>query len=51
MIGIDPGFRIAEEGELKLLKQDVLDELLEERYAQEGSGLSGIRREVRYGKE
>ena len=35
VIGIDPGFRIAEEGELKLLKQDVMDELLEERYAQE----------------
>lgn len=35
VIGIDPGFRIAEEGELKLLKQDVLDELLEERYAQD----------------
>ena len=34
MIGIDPGFRIAEEGELKLLKQDVLEELLEECYAQ-----------------
>ena len=29
VIGIDPGFRIAEEGELKLLKQDVLEELLE----------------------
>ena len=34
VIGIDPGFRIAEEGELKLLKQDVLEELLEERYAE-----------------
>ena len=33
VIGIDPGFRIAEEGELKLLKQDVLEELLEESYA------------------
>jgi len=38
VLGIDPGFRIAEEGELKLLKQDVLDELLEERYAQEDPG-------------
>lgn len=36
VIGIDPGFRIAEEGELKLLKQDVLDELLEDCY-EEGS--------------
>lgn len=31
-IDLDPGFRIGEEGELKLLKQDVLDELLEEEY-------------------
>ena len=38
VIGIDPGFRIGEEGELKLLKQDVLDELLEERYAQADPG-------------
>ena len=29
-IDIDPGFRIGEEGELKLLKHDVLSELLEE---------------------
>lgn len=33
VIDIDPGFRIAEEGELKLLKQDVLRELLEACYA------------------
>lgn len=32
VLDIDPGFRIAEEGELKLLKQDVLDELLEACY-------------------
>ncbi|MCM1126317.1 MAG: UvrD-helicase domain-containing protein [Lachnospiraceae bacterium] len=31
-IGLDPGFRIADEGELTLLKQDVLAELLEEQY-------------------
>lgn len=35
VIDLDPGFRIGEEGELKLLKKDVLDELLEECYAQE----------------
>ena len=29
-IGLDPGFRVADEGELKLLKEEVLDELLEE---------------------
>ena len=33
VIGIDPGFRVAEEGELKLLGQDVLEELLEQCYA------------------
>ena len=31
-IGLDPGFRVADEGELKLLKQDVMAELLEEQY-------------------
>lgn len=32
VIDLDPGFRIGEEGELKLLCHDVLDELLEDRY-------------------
>ena len=32
VIDLDPGFRIGEEGELKLLRHDVLDELLENRY-------------------
>ncbi len=31
-IDLDPGFRIGEEGELKLLKKDVLDALLEREY-------------------
>ena len=31
-IGLDPGFRIADEGELKLLKKDVMNALLEEAY-------------------
>ena len=31
-IGLDPGFRIADEGELKLLKKDTMAELLEEAY-------------------
>lgn len=35
-IDIDPGFRIGEEGELKLLRHDVLEEMLEGKY-QEGS--------------
>ena len=33
-IDIDPGFRVGEEGELKLLRQDVLREVLEEKYQQ-----------------
>ncbi|MGN1148040.1 MAG: helicase-exonuclease AddAB subunit AddA [Lachnospiraceae bacterium] len=32
-IGLDPAFRVADEGELELLKQDVLAELLEEHFA------------------
>lgn len=35
-IDLDPGFRVAEEGELKLVKADVVEELLEEKY-EEGS--------------
>ncbi len=35
-IGLDPAFRIADEGEVRLMQQDVLKELLEESYA-EGS--------------
>lgn len=31
-IGLDPGFRIADEGELKLLKKDVMTSFLEEKY-------------------
>ncbi len=34
VLDMDPGFRIADEGELKLLKQDVLEELLEACYEQ-----------------
>ncbi len=32
-IGLDPAFRVADEGEIKLMKQDVLTELLEESFA------------------
>ena len=32
VIDLDPSFRIGEEGELKLLERDVLQELLEEKY-------------------
>lgn len=33
VIGLDPAFRVADEGELKLLEQEVLGSLLEEKYA------------------
>ena len=33
-IDLDPGFRVAEEGELTLLMQDVMEEFLEEKYAE-----------------
>lgn len=44
-IGLDPGFRVADEGELKLMKQDVLTELLEESY---GEGTEEFRDCVEY---
>jgi len=31
-IGLDPGYRVADEGEIKLMQQDVMAELLEEEY-------------------
>ena len=34
-IGLDPAFRIADEGEIKLMQQDVLGELMEDSYASE----------------
>ncbi len=34
-IGLDPAFRVADEGEIKLLQQDVLQDMLEEAYASE----------------
>lgn len=42
-IDLDPGFRVADEGELKLLQQDVLDEMLEEEYV---GGTDAFRRFV-----
>lgn len=32
-LGLDPGFRVADEGELKLLQKDTLAEMLEQEYA------------------
>lgn len=39
-IGLDPDFRVADEGEVRLLKRDVLDEMLEE-YFVRGAESSG----------
>ncbi|MFD0672078.1 UvrD-helicase domain-containing protein [Cohnella sp. GCM10027633] len=38
LIDLDPGFRMANETESELLRMDTLDELFEERYAEEGDG-------------
>ena len=35
LIGLDPGYRTGEEGELKLLKEDVMKELMENYYAKD----------------
>ena len=44
-IGLDPGFRIADEGELTLMKQEVLEELLEQKYAEKDENVWSILRE------
>ncbi len=36
-IGLDPGFRVADEGEMRLLKEDVMEQMLEERLQQDKS--------------
>ncbi len=33
-IGLDPGFRVADEGEMRLLKEDVMQQMIEERLQQ-----------------
>lgn len=38
LIDLDPGYRIADEGELKLLKKEVLEEVLEEAYEEKDPG-------------
>ena len=39
LIGLDPGYRTADEGELKLLQEDVLKELFEDHYAEREADL------------
>lgn len=46
MIDLDPGFRIADEGELKLLRQDVLEEVLENCYTAGGAIFFGLHRKL-----
>lgn len=38
LIGLDPGYRTADEGELKLLREDVLKDLVEDSYASGSAG-------------
>jgi len=51
LAGIDPDFRVIGEIEAELMKIDVLDELLEERYGAEGPGGPLVRLSERYGGE
>ena len=44
-IGLDPAFRIADEGEIRLMQQDVLQEMIEDAYA---SGEEAFRYCVEY---
>src|SRR5699024_2329839 len=39
MIDIDPGFGIGDEMEMDLIRQEVIDELLEEEYSREGEAV------------
>ncbi len=42
LIGLDPGYRTADEGELKLLKEDVFKTLLEDAYAKDEEAFLGF---------
>ena len=51
LISLDPGFRIGEEGEMALLKEQVLDELLEECYGKREEGFLSFVEAYSYGKD
>ncbi|MBB6729719.1 UvrD-helicase domain-containing protein [Cohnella zeiphila] len=51
LIGLDPGFRIANETEAELLRMDTLDALFEERYGEEGEEGTLARLADRFGGE
>ncbi len=42
LIGLDPGYRTGDEGELKLLKQDVVKDLIEDAYRAEDDGFLSL---------
>ncbi len=50
-IDLDPGFRVAEEGELKLLKHDVAEELIEQYYAEGNPKFLDFVESFAYGKD
>ena len=37
-IGLEPGFRVADQGEIRLMKEDVMDKLLEKRLLEDADG-------------
>lgn len=49
-IGLDPGFRVADEGELKLLRHDTAEALLEEAYASESEAFTAFAEQFATGK-
>jgi ATP-dependent helicase/nuclease subunit A len=51
LIGLDPGFRIANQTEAELLRMDTLDELFEETYEREGDSGTLARLADRFGGE
>ena len=42
LIGLDPGYRTADEGELKLMREDVLSQLFEDYYAEGTKGFTSF---------
>ncbi|WP_052350451.1 helicase-exonuclease AddAB subunit AddA [Paenibacillus gorillae] len=51
LIGLDPGFRIANETESELMRIDVLDQLFEDKYEGAGDGGAFLRLADRFGGE
>lgn len=45
-LDLDPSFRVAEEGELRMIKNDIIRELLEEKYAGEDKAFSGLEESI-----